>query len=574
MTIDVVRDNKTGRYRDPNTGQFVARSAVEFTESASPDIDTNAVLNENAELSERLAHLEMALENVDWRLLTWQSHQEFTRDGLRHMVELARIVALKNPLVKRGIAVKQLYVWGQGWSVKCKDEAVQEVINDFLQDPKNKAELTGYQALMDKEREQQTDGNQFLVAFVNKVTGRVRWRSFPFEECQKIICNPDDAKEPWLFERVWSQQRMTETGAIETERMQAYYPALDYNPVQKPAKIGGIVVRWDNPVHYIKTGGYSNWTFGVSEIYASLDWSQAYKSFLEDWSAIVRAYRRFAFELSTTGGKQGVAAAKSKIQTTVGANNNLGGYDSNPPPIAGGVFVHDQNTQLNPVRTQGATVGAEDGRRLLLMVAADAGLPETFYGDVSVGTLATAHSLDRPTELAMASRQEFWKEHFERIFDFVIYWAAKAPQGPLNGMAAINETVVDGQREIDIDWGETDNHIDIDFPPIVQEPTMDRISAMVQAATLSGGTLAGTIDIVTLTRMMLTELGEDDIDEIMEELFPGGEIPEWANPEVIDQRKQEAEAANMELQKTALEQRAAMGKESQPPPKAKGSESK
>lgn len=566
MTIDVVRDNKTGRFRDPETGQFVARNAVEFSES-EPQIDTSAVLQENAEFRERLAQLEMALENVDWRLLTWQAHQEFTRDGLRHMVELARIVALKNPLVKRGIAVKQLYVWGQGWSVKCKDEAIQEVVNNFIDDPKNKAELTSHQALMDKEKEQQTDGNQFLVAFVNKVTGRVRFRSFPFEECQKIVCNPDDAKEPWLFERVWSQERMTETGAIETVRQQAYYPAMWYDPVNKPAQIGGIEVRWDNPVYFLKSGGYSNWTFGISEIYASLDWSQAYKSFLEDWSAIVRAYRRFAFELSTPGGKQGVAAAKAKIQTTVGANNNLGGYDSNPPPIAGGVFVHDANTQLNPIRTQGATVSAEDGRRLLLMVAADAGLPETFFGDVSVGTLATANSLDRPTELAMSSRQEWWKEHFQRLFDFVVYWAVKAPQGPLSGKAALNEYREDGQIEHEIEWGETDPHIDIDFPPIVEEPTMDRISAMVQAATLSGGTLAGTIDIVTLTRMMLTELGEDDIDEIMEKLFPGGEIPEWADPDVIDQRKQEAEQANMDLQAAALEQRAQMGQ--QPPSKGK-----
>lgn len=557
MTIDIVRDNKTGQYRDPETGRFVARSAIEFTE-AEPQIDASAVLQENAEFRERLAQLEMALENVDWRLLTWQAHQEFTRDGLRHMVELARIVALKNPLVKRSIAVKQLYVWGQGWSIKCKDEAIQDVINAFIDDPKNKAELTSHQALMDKEKEQQTDGNQFLVMFVNKNTGQVRCRSFPFEECQKIVCNPDDAKEPWLFERVWSQERMTETGAIETVRQQAYYPAMWYNPVNKPARIGGIEVRWDNCVYYFKSGGYSNWTFGISEIYASLDWSQAYKSFLEDWSAIVRAYRRFAFELSTPGGKQGVAAAKSKIQTTVGANNNLGGYDSNPPPIAGGVFVHDQNTQLTPIRTQGATVSAEDGRRLLLMVAADAGLPETFFGDVSVGTLATANSLDRPTELAMSARQEWWKEHFQRIFDFVVYWAVKAPQGPLNGMAALNEYIEDGQIEYELDWGETDPHIDIDFPPIVQEPTVERIQAMVQAATLSGGTLAGTIDIVTLTRMMLTALGEDDIDEIMEELFPGGEVPEWADPEVLDQRKQESEQANREMQQAALEQRANM----------------
>jgi len=533
--MPAIYDNELNRYRDADTKRFVSAE-----QAVNESLDVNAILQENVEVKERLAALELAMENADWRLLTWQARQEFTRAGLRVMTELARVIALKNPLVKRAIAVQQLYVWGQNWSVQANDDTVQEVVTNFLDDPKNAVELTSHTARMEKEKEQQTDGNTFLVFFVNRSTGRVRIRSIQFEEIARVICSPDDAKEPWFYERTWSVQRLTDSGGIETEQMHAYYPDWRYKPTTKRPDIAGVPVMWDTPVMHIKTGGYSNWSFGVSEIYAAIDWSQAYKDFLEDWASIVRAYRRFAFQLTTPGGSKSIAAAKSKLGTTVGSGTGVGtAYDSNPPPVAGGLFISDPNTQLNPVRTQGATVSAEDGRRILLMVAAATGLPETFFGDVSVGTLATANSLDRPTELMMSNRQMFWQSIFEQIFEFVLEWAVKAPQGPLRGMGTLQRTVEDGQVEESVDWGGTDAHIDIDFPPILNEPVIEQVNAIISAATLNGGQLSGTLDIVNLSRMLLAALGEDDIDEIIEELFPGGEVPEWADPEVRDQRQQD-----------------------------------
>ena len=506
------------------------------TNGAKP-VDTTVQLQESVEtlrqdnivLTEQLRTLELALENLDWRQLTWQSQYEFSREGLRIITELARLFYLKNPMLKRGIEVQRLYVWGQGWSVKAKDEAIQEVITNFLDDAKNQVELTGHTARMLKETELRTDGNLFLVWFVNINTGRVRVRSIPMEEIQDIHCNPEDAKEPWYYRRSWNVQTMLPTGGVQTETRQAYYPDWKYNPTSRPSTIGNIPVMWDTPVFHIKTGGFSNWKFGVSEIYAACDWGRAYKEFLEDWASIVRAYRKFAFQLTTPGGKSGIAAAKTKLNTTVGGATGRG-LDTNPPPIAGSTFISSPDVTLQPVRTAGATVSAEDGRRILLMVCAAVGLPETFFGDVSVGTLATANSLDRPTELAMRDRQTFWAHIFKQIFDFVLLWAVKAPSGPLAGMGTLVTEVEAGQVEERIDWGETKNHIDIEFPPIINAGLKDQIGAIISSGTLDGKSLAGTVDIVTLTRMLLVALGEDDVDEIMEKLFPGGQVPDWADP--------------------------------------------
>lgn len=503
-----------------------------------------ALLQENGQLLERMTALELALENIDWQRLTLEAETEFSREGLRQIAELARIMAIKNPIVKRGVEVQRLYTWGQGWSVKAADAAIDQTLTAFFDDQKNVAELS-HQARGEKEVELQTDGNLFFCFFTNTATGRVRVRTIPFAEIETVIRNPDDKKEPWYYRRSWTQESLNmATGASQLEQRVAYYPDWRHQPTSRPATIGGVTIHWDRPIYHVKAGGYSDQMFGISEIYASIDWAKAYKEFLEDWASIVRAYRRFAFQLQTPGGKQGIAAAKAKLGTTY-ANANTG-VDSNPPPVVGSTFISGGEANLTPVRTAGATVGAEDGRRMLLMVAAAVGLPETFFGDVSVGTLATATSLDRPTELKMRDRQTLWADVYTAIFDYVLLWAVKAPQGALRGLGRVETTVEGGQRSEQLVWSEGINpHVDIDFPPIVNGDTLQRVQAVVQAATLDGRPPAGTLDLATTARMMLVALGEDDVDEILDALFPGGKA-EWpeAQPttEAPGEQDQRAEA--------------------------------
>ena len=496
-----------------------------------------AILQENGALTERLAALEMALESADWRRLTMDAEQEFTREGLRAIVELARIMALKNPLVKRGVEVQRLYVWGQGWSVKAVDEKINETIQAFLNDPKNQPELS-HQARGQKESELQTDGNLFLALFPNTVTGKVRVRSIPFEEIEEVITNPEDRAEPWFYKRVWTSTTTTlATGATETRQAQAYYPDWRYNPTVKPATIGTIPIRWNSPLCHIRgNAGYSSWSFGCSEIYASIDWAKAYKEFLEDWASIVRAYRRFAFQLSTPGGKQGIAAAKTKLGSTYAT-----GSEGNPPPAVGSTFITGGEAQLTPIRTSGATVSADDGRRMLLMVSAAVGLPETFFGDVSVGTLATATSLDRPTELAMRDRQTLWMDVYGALFEYVTRWAVKATRGALRGLGTVVTEIEDGQITERVEWNsDVKPTIDIDFPPIVSGDFAARVAAIKEATTLGGQPLAGTLDLPTVARLMLSALGEDDIDSTLERLFPAGEGE--APPSLLDQTQQAQQA--------------------------------
>ena len=499
------------------------------------------------ELEERLHALEDALNQPEWIRLTTQAELEFSREGLESIVSLARVMYLKNPLIQRGVTVKQLYVWGQGWTVKAANEDVQKVIDQFLYDPKNDDVIGSHEARMNLEVDLQVDGNLFFCFFVNRGTGRVRVRTINFDEINQVICNPDDAKEPWFYKREWTAQKFdVGSGNIQTEKHTAYYPDWRYTPLNQPSTIGSYPVHWDKPVYHVKVGGMSSWKFGLSEVYDAIDWASAYKSFLEDWASIVRSLRRFAWQVTTTGGNRGVAAAKTKLNTTLG--QSVGGAETNPPPIVGSAFIGNENTKIAPVSTSGATISAEDGRRLLLMVAASFGLPETFFGDADIGTLATAKSLDRPTELMMEDRQALWRDIFLNIFLFVVMWAVKAPSGALRGKATVQDNFEDGQHNERLDWGDdADAAISVEFPPLLQHDIPAMVSATVQAATLgASGTLAGTIDQITLSRMLLTLLGVSNAEEILEEMYPNDEIPEPEEPEPEDEEEQPTETGETE----------------------------
>ena len=478
-------------------------------------------------LTERIAELELAREDSGWLQLGGESWEEFSRDGLATITYWSRLFYLKNPLIRRGVDVQSHYVWGRGMTVNIKDDDINEVIQAFRDDDKNKVEFTSRQAQMSKERELQTDGNLFFVLFTNEHSGQVRVRSIPFNEIADVIRNPEDNKEPWYYKRSYVREGWTPgTGSTFDQQTTEYFPDWKYHPKKKPTSIDDKPIHWDRPVYHVKTGGFSDWKFGVSEVYAAIDWAKAYKEFLEDWASITRSYRRFAWKATGMKSKGEIAAVKSKLGSTYASGGGTGA-ETTPPPVTGSIAMLTEGRDLQPVRTAGATVAAEDGRHIKLMVCAAMGLPETFFGDVSVGTLATAKSLNRPTELQMVSRQTLWGDIYAEIFNYVLMQQVKTTGGQLRGKGVVETVEQDGKTEYKLVWNDdVESKVDIDFPPIVEEDIDELISAIVDAATLKGSGLAGTIGQRELTRMLLVALHEEDIDETLEAMYPDNEEEE------------------------------------------------
>lgn len=486
-------------------------------------------------LSEAMSRLELALEDEGWNRLGVQSKFDFSRTGLKKIVELSRSMYLSNPLIKNAVMVQTHYVWGQGVSVTPKADYIREtVIEPFMDNRANRRELVGHQARMLKEIALQTDGNLFFALFTNLSTGAVRVRSVPIDQIDDIVKNPEDDNEPWYYLRIWEEKKLpSTTGSMsgEVTLRRAYYPDWLYRPQTKPAKLGDTEVLWDSPIYHVRTGGTDSMAFGVPEVFAALPWARAVVQLLEDYASIRRAQTRFAWNVKTKGGPAGVAKAKTKLASTLSTDAN----EANPPATAGATFITTETgAQLEPIKTAGGTPPPDEARRMWLMVSAATGIPETMLsGDATVGNYATAKSLDRPTELEMKDRQELWANIYGDILGYVIDQAATRPNGPLKGKKLKDKYTGEVKVEVlDPEDAKTplDRRVDITFPNILERDALSWVQAIIGAYTANKpGTSAGLIDGKTATRLLLTALGERDVDETVAAIHPDDPTPPAAD---------------------------------------------
>lgn len=478
-------------------------------------------------LEERLAELELAIEDTGWLKLSYESEREFSSDGLTRLIQFARYMYLKNPLINHAVEVTADYVWSQGCTVLCEDEVINEVIQKHMNDFRNQRVFYGQQARIGNEKQTEVEGNVFFALFTNRANGWVRVRTVPTEQIIKgdIICNPEDREDVWFYKRVWAQREFNkDRGTFESISHVEYYPDWKYRPQVRQIRIDDKPVNWDAPIYHVKVGGLPGMRYGVPELYAALDWAKAVTEDLQDYATVKRALTRFAWNMKVPGGTKGVANARSRLASTLSIQNNAG--ETNPPPATGSTFIRDAAVDLQPMKVAGSQPSPDEGRRLWLMVSSGVGIPETILsGDADVGNLATAKTLDRPTELKMRNRQEMWGTITKDILGYVIDAAVRAPSGALPGTVLrdpiTTEEVINVRPPLD-------RTINVTFPSILERDPKDRIAAIVSAATLDSKTKAGTLPDKTLVQLLLDALDVDDADEILNDLFPNGatELPD------------------------------------------------
>jgi hypothetical protein len=493
-------------------GRVTGRSEIQ--KLYSQDRETLAHI---AEMTESMGLLEHQMLEPGWQRLTADADHEFTRDGLRRITAVCRIMALKNPLIKRGLSLRQSYIWGQGVEITARDKKINDVVQLFLDD--NISTFSGAQARTELDHAVHTDGNVFLALFTQPLAGRVRVRAIPWDEITNVVTNPEDKSEPWYYRREWWWESIDPTsGGILTARKSCYYPALGYQPRVRPVRMnltiygdsGDVPVQWDAPIYHVKVNTHLHWKWGVPDVYAAIDWAMAYKDFLTDWATLVKSLSRFAWRLTAPGSKQ--AQARAKLSAAPGIDPVTGEFRS-----SGATALQPPGQMLEAIPKSGATIDSESGRPLAAMVAAALDLPVTMLlGDPGVtGARATAETLDTPTERAMDARRGIWSEAYNAILQYVIVESVRAPEGILHGKIVRDEY---DSEQIKL-WGKRDTTIDISWPDLDEVDVEKIVKSIVEA----DGT--GHIPPLVIARLLLEALGVSDIDQILEKLTgPDGEF--------------------------------------------------
>lgn len=463
-------------------------------------------------LREGMADLELALEDEGWQRLTTNGESSFSRDGLRRAATVSRVLAVANPLAKRGLALRQAYIWGQGVQVSARatgndqgEQDVNAVVQQFLDDELNQRAFTGDQAHEQLERALGTDGNVFLACFTSPLTGFVQVRTIPFDEIHEIHTNPDDRDDPWFYERRWTARILDRQGRVTTEQRTAFYPALTYRPMYRPPTIGGpggAPILWDAPVHHVSVNGLLGWSFGVGDLYASIPWARAYRDFLADWATLVKSLSQFAWRATAKGSKAQQLRAKlarRPAATAPAANENS----------VGATATMSDDVTLEAIPKTGATIDSDSGRPLAAMVAAGLGVPVTFLlaDPGQTGARAVAETLDKPTENDMSMRRSLWGAAYRAILGHVITASVRAPRGALRG--TVTRDPFTG-RETVVLAGDTDATVEVVWPDLSKVPVDILVKAIVEAWSTE---ILPPREMATL---LLHALGVKDVDAVIE----------------------------------------------------------
>ena len=435
---------------------------------------------------------------------------------------------MKNPLIRRGVDVCSAYVFGRGFEVTTDNPKANDVLQAFFA---ANANVLGQIGLAKLEKQKWYDGNLFIVFFADRLnTGNVTVRTIDATEIQDIITDPEDGDTPWFYKREWVQRAYDQgNGQMRNQGKVAFYPALGYDPPSKPPTFGDAPIMWDTPILHRKSGDVGKWHFGCPEIYPALDWAKTSRRLLEACFTVRKSLAQISATLTTKGGQQALSGAKQQLATTVGPTSSL--WDTNPTAVDGSIFASGPGTKLEAFKTAGAGGNPEDVRRYIHWVAMVFGIPETFFADASVGSLATAQSLDRPTELRFLERQEVWREDLTRIAQFVLGVNMRATSGKLqeSGIVEIIECrrVLNVRGEMVYEAMPTKPStvvIRVNFPAIREGDMPANIKAICEAMTLDnkGGQVVG-IDEKVGVALLFEQLGYENYQDTVEKMYPKNE---------------------------------------------------
>jgi hypothetical protein len=270
---------------------------------------------------------------------------------------------------------------------------------------------------------------------------------------------------------------------------------------------------WDSPIYHRKCGGApGKWHFGLPIVYAALEWGQAVKRFLQDCMTIRNSLAQFSMILQTKGGQQALQGIKQQLSTTVGPNASL--WDQNPPAVSGAVFASGPGTTLQAFATKGAGGDPDDVRMYKLMVAMVFGIPESFFSDMNTSNLATATSLDRPTELNFKEQQGVWAEDLEVLAAYQLRKSLRATSGKLREAYRVDMSEAQVSAAVVPD-------VVVTFPAIIEADVPARVHAIVEAMTLGNKFgQPGGIDERVGVGLLNMELGVENPQEKLEEQYP------------------------------------------------------
>lgn len=360
---------------------------------------------ENEILREELSAVQamMARDEIGWTAISsfTDSAPGMSLRQLKDSSKQIRELAVGNPLVKRGLALRYSYVWSKGVSIPGVDEDTgtragrKTDLENFYRNPINQDNVFNDAAHQAMENSASTDGCYLLVGDNSTKT----LRSIPISEVAAVYVNPEFTGEVWAVLREW-----TPNPASTNVRRRWYYS--DQFTGTRQASIEDETGK-SVPVDKTKTlldfwvNRQTGWALGVPDALSAVPWVRVYTELVMNGKTMTEALSRFV--------------SKVKVGSKAGANNvgvKMGGSGVGQTAAIG------QGNEMDIFSSAGKTYDFNGIRPVAALVAtalevsivhllSDPGAAGSSYGSAS--------NLDLPTKRAMVARQNAWKSYIERV---------------------------------------------------------------------------------------------------------------------------------------------------------------
>ncbi len=410
---------------------------------------------------------DLALEDAGWTNLSGSTGDIVTAQERIINLQLSRLYATKDPMGKQAIRLWTDYTFGSGMTWRVKDEEnkqTKEVLESFWDAVSNKAILSarGQRRSSDKLL---IEGEVFFAIFLG-AGGEAKIRHIDPLEITEIITNPDDKEDVRFYRRQWS-----DTLSVPHDD---YYRSTT-NIMNEATKfpLGMSVQKTQDALVYHLT--YNTITQrGNPLLLPALTWMKYLTKQLSSYIAVDIAQGVFVLRSKVKGGQAAVDAIKAKTDGKEVA--------------AGSTLLENMGVDTTSFTIDKRAQNAYSGARLTkLQVAAATGWPEQYFGDISIGNLATAKTVELPVFKMCQSYQKVWADTYKDINEIVLAYN-KVPEDQ---------------------W-----YVDMDFPPIAPADQ----GLLAQALSLIIPQMPQLADSPDVQQVALMLLGIDDTAEVLDAL--------------------------------------------------------
>lgn len=340
---------------------------------------------------------QLSLEDKGWLRLGTDSSGVIAEDKRRDYVIRSRRYAELDPLATQSIRLWTDYTFGTGMTWQAEDEKTAEVLTAYWDSVKNKNLLSpkGQRKSSDKYL---IDGEIFFALFLGTSEEPATIRRIDPLEITEILSDPDDIEDVRYYKREWyTPQGQMKTGYYRSLQNEADKACPDYLNDNKTSTEQALV--------YHQARGTQQ--RGLPLLLPALDWIYEYRRFLSSRVAVMLALARFVWKTKIQGGAAAVAAIKGVLQDKY--------------PQAASTIIENMGSDTQPINANTNASGAyQDGRMLKLQVAAAVGIPEQYFGDISIGNLATAKTVELPMQKMFQSYQSIWGGAYKDLDEIVL----------------------------------------------------------------------------------------------------------------------------------------------------------